>query len=1224
MQKITDKIKHHLTTLVALSLLTLSIYFVISLPQVAGTALLFLSIYICLIWLFPLLWPIALLVSIPIFNFVPITGIFHGNEFDALILTTLGIVLLKQQPARKYNLLPLENIIFILFLLITIISIFQALTIFPSVDKQFLDIYHTHANIFRIGKAPFYAFALYWLYIRSPENKKPLLIKCFAIGAMLSIVILTSIILWEKGTLAVSVKFESIYAVLSSLLSFSIDYRPTGLFSSMHVGGGSLDSFIAIIFSFSLLLSAFNKKIYKISLVIAILLGLYCAFASVSRAVIGSTILSLLFFLTFTQLTYTQSTSSKNITTEPSNDAPSSLFFFGLFSLAIFWIYAQIQAQMTLGTDGAVFFPLITLAIVTCWLSKHQYKWLLPTCLILASYLILQSLGDRFDKGDSITVILQKGTIMTALIGVNAIALIKGLQYKPQLLKVKFPFFIFVTAFSFISIGFGSASLLHRFDEINFDSNARSHHWHNVWSTRDPSWFATLFGNGAGTMPLRSELNLNPIENQQFSVRLNPTSSGISVIATNQRLVQFITLSPNQNYTLYAKIKTASKKGTIIAALCNRNILEQMNHYPGCNQQRIAIKKDNAWHNVSVEIPAPLIPGVLGKNNTFELALNYFTEPLEIQYIALMNEQGQNLISNGDFSHGLARWFWVSDFGHLAWHSKNAFLHILYEQGILGLTVFILLLLYLAFLVIKYYKQQNTYALLLAPVLIINTLLLGSFITIFDDPQIATLWFFAYLFSAGLIKSSAIYQKSNLTLALLKQLNHHKKIAKQHTKITVLVVTSLTSFYLLLSTITNKQYGTSPTQILARFSSSQLSQYQHNYPSLQPIWNFIKSIAPKDQRYNYHPLNNSEFILNEINKIIGPNSITLTQNITLNGVLQTVYVQTENELLNALKKAQAGDHIILETGYYFINKTRISISTAGSAEHPIRVSAAPGTQVYIELNTLEGFLVSAPYWIFENLHINGSCKQDSQCEHAFHIVGNAHHTTIQNNTITNFNAQFKINGYQDVGYPDNGIIQHNIMYNQKPRHTKKPVTPIDAVAVSNWQIKQNYIADFAKLWGNKVSYGGFFKGGGSKNTFEQNIVLCEVLHAGGVRVGLSFGGGGTGKAYFRTSNKVIEQYNSSIIGNIIGNCPNDVGLYINTSKNTVIKNNILFNNNGIDVRFPSTSAIVENNTLSGNIHIRDNAQVNRKNNHMKSLSLSSIDDRIDLVNTIKNTLNNDW
>ncbi len=105
---------------------------------------------------------------------------------------------------------------------------------------------------------------------------------------------------------------------------------------------------------------------------------------------------------------------------------------------------------------------------------------------------------------------------------------------------------------------------------------------------------------------------------------------------------------------------------------------------------------------------------------------------------------------------------------------------------------------------------------------------------------------------------------------------------------------------------------------------------------------------------------------------------------------------------------------------------------------------------------------------------------------------------------------------------------------------------------------------------------------------------------------------------------MIEQYNSSIIGNIIGNCPNDVGLYINTSKNTVIKNNILFNNNGIDVRFPSTSAIVENNTLSGNIHIRDNAQVNRKNNHMKSLSLSSIDDRIDLVNTIKNTLNNDW
>src|SRR3546814_10210085 len=73
---------------------------------------------------------------------------------------------------------------------------------------------------------------------------------------------------------------------------------------------------------------------------------------------------------------------------------------------------------------------------------------------------------------------------------------------------------------------------------------------------------------------------------------------------------------------------------------------------------------------------------------------------------------------------------------------------------------------------------------------------------------------------------------------------------------------------------------------------------------------------------------------------------------------------------------------------------------------------------------LEGFRVLAPFWIFENLVIEGTCETDHRCEHAFHIVGDAVGTVIQNNWVTDFNAAVKVNG-KDGRYPDAGIIRRD-------------------------------------------------------------------------------------------------------------------------------------------------------------------------------------------------------
>ncbi len=248
------------------------------------------------------------------------------------------------------------------------------------------------------------------------------------------------------------------------------------------------------------------------------------------------------------------------------------------------------------------------------------------------------------------------------------------------------------------------------------------------------------------------------------------------------------------------------------------------------------------------------------------------------------------------------------------------------------------------------------------------------------------------------------------------------------------------------------------------------------------------------------------------------------------------------------------------------------------------------------LDTSEGFLVAAPYWQFENLTITGACADDSDCEHAFHVVGKGANFIARNNTISDFNAHFKING-NGQAMPDDGLIEGNTLTNSHVRRTGNPVTPIDLVAASNWIIRRNVISDFIKGEGDQTSYGGFAKGGGGNNLFENNIILCEYMlrSAQGARVGLSLGGGGTGAPYCRDKRCIAEQNNSMIRGNLIAAC-SDEGIYINASAGSKILHNTVLDASGMSVRFPQSSADAEGNLIDGVIRNRDGAILRQNEN----------------------------
>ena len=292
----------------------------------------------------------------------------------------------------------------------------------------------------------------------------------------------------------------------------------------------------------------------------------------------------------------------------------------------------------------------------------------------------------------------------------------------------------------------------------------------------------------------------------------------------------------------------------------------------------------------------------------------------------------------------------------------------------------------------------------------------------------------------------------------------------------------------------------------------------------------------------------------------------------------------------AIASADPGDEIVLATGTYLVG-ANLGITRSGNQAAPIRLRAATPHGALLRFNIVEGFRVAASDWRFEDLVIEGVCAIDDNCEHAFHLVAAADRTVLRNNRVRDFNAPVKGNG-EPVGpggsyvFPDDVLIERNHFYGTRARDTANPVTMIDVVGGRRWIVRGNLIYDFQKGLGDGISYGAFLKGNSRNGLFERNLVMCARNFAGGTRIGLSLGGGGTAPQFCEDASCTTEHQDGILRNNLVVNC-SDVGIYLNRAQDTVVDHNTLYATTGIDVRFATSSATVRNNALTGAIRNRD-------------------------------------
>jgi hypothetical protein len=310
-------------------------------------------------------------------------------------------------------------------------------------------------------------------------------------------------------------------------------------------------------------------------------------------------------------------------------------------------------------------------------------------------------------------------------------------------------------------------------------------------------------------------------------------------------------------------------------------------------------------------------------------------------------------------------------------------------------------------------------------------------------------------------------------------------------------------------------------------------------------------------------------------------------------------VRSADELAEAMSTAEAGAVIEIAPGNYGIERT-LRTARAGRAGLPITVRAPGVGVVVLEVRVDQAIAVTQPYWVFENLTLRGACATDSECEHAFHVAGAARATVIRNNRLENFNAHVKING-EDGNWPDDGLLQFNTLLNDAARRTSRPVSSVDLVGANGWQVVDNRVEGFVKTGGNGVSFGIFMKGGGERGRIERNVVVCTPrdISQPGVRVGISFGGGGTGPSYCRRSGCDAEHMDGVVANNIVAHC-NDAGIDVHRSQRTLVAHNTLVNTRGVLVRDTPSDAHVAGNLLEGSVRERRGGQAREADNHVES------------------------
>jgi hypothetical protein len=202
---------------------------------------------------------------------------------------------------------------------------------------------------------------------------------------------------------------------------------------------------------------------------------------------------------------------------------------------------------------------------------------------------------------------------------------------------------------------------------------------------------------------------------------------------------QLVAVKPGREYKLDLDMRSQSDPASLTVPVCEKALLSSFT----CAWNTLKLNTPpGQWGHYEIRIdtakfgpPASLFPRPV-KLSMFNGRAGTV---VDVDNVALYDDVGHSLVVNGDFSEGMDHWFFSTD-SHLAWHTKNLFVHVLFEQGWLGLIIFAALLVYAVMHVFKRVLSGDALGIALIASLT-AFIVVGAADSLIDETRIGFLFF---------------------------------------------------------------------------------------------------------------------------------------------------------------------------------------------------------------------------------------------------------------------------------------------------------------------------------------------------------------------------------------------------------------------------------------------------------------------------------------------------
>ncbi len=762
------------------------------------------------------LWPRSCLLLIPamlpVIGFAPWTGWLTFEELDLLVLAaaTAGYVRFAfhlpraasvtgqaqaEAPQRRPKLSAAHLLLVVLFLASVLVAMLRGFVDAGGFSFGWFQGYHEPMNSVRLAKSFMEAALLVPLwrvaYRKNPETTQNLLSQ----GLMLGLAAAALTTVWER-------------AAFTGLLNFSSDYRTTGLFWEMHVGGAALDGFLALTVPFALreLLLARTPARWGVAATV-LALAAYACLTTFSRGVYLAIPVGTALFLTLHSWQQKQRTTPTAARPEEAGSGtylvPALLLLVG-FGVGAAWIFptSGYRGMAALLATAALMLPLARvlrafnfshwllglllgaalalLAGASAWLlPKGAYiAWGLAVMLTAAMLFWLRPAARPAAFAGPLALASFLATVAGTALVANHWGGAAGLRHAAPVLLVVLgaclaagasrqrlwpdalrwqatTVGVMGLAAAIVGIFDGGSYMGDRFSTGERDLGSRLAHWQlGRDMLRAPAdWW---LGKGLGRFPANYFLAGKPQEHPG-DYRLKHESENTYITLTGGlhingwgeifRLTQRVA-EPGHPAIVTARVRTG-KAVSLHFEVCEKHLL----YSQGCVGRQIDIKgAPGVWQAVRLELQGDHVtrgdwyaPRLLA----FSMAMASRGGTADLDDVTLTGADGRQLLANGDFSDRMAHWFFSSDRYHLPWHIKSMFMNVLFDQGVVGATLWGLLLASALWRTTLGTARRHPLAPALAASLT-GFAVVGMFDSLLDVPRLGWLFYFLVLLALTL------------------------------------------------------------------------------------------------------------------------------------------------------------------------------------------------------------------------------------------------------------------------------------------------------------------------------------------------------------------------------------------------------------------------------------------------------------------------------------------